>query len=142
MEADANNAAEFAGRWLKLFSDLRQFFGWVAPAAHVISQSSSALGAYNRCCGHGSNLNSSFRLSFKFYRVVSSAVARSTIPERSEVRRLQDLHGLAEIQARKPVGGPAIAEMSRPVTARTALSIFGAACRGRSDFILSRRFQI
>jgi hypothetical protein len=46
-----------------------------------------------------SNLNFLFRLSLKFYRLVSSSVARGAIPERSEaIRRPSDLHGLAEIK--------------------------------------------
>jgi hypothetical protein len=46
-----------------------------------------------------SNLNFLFRLSLKFYRLVSSSVARGSIPERSEAsRRLHGLHGLAEIK--------------------------------------------
>jgi hypothetical protein len=55
-------------------------------------------------CGHPavrrqSNLNFLFRLSLKFYRLVSSSVARGSIPERSEAsRRLHGLHGLAEIK--------------------------------------------
>ncbi len=46
-----------------------------------------------------SNLNFLFRLSLKFYRLVSSSVARGSIPERSEAsRRPHGLHGLAEIK--------------------------------------------
>ena len=46
-----------------------------------------------------SNLNFLFRLSLKFYRLVSSLVARGSIPERSEAsRRPHGLHGLAEIK--------------------------------------------
>ena len=46
-----------------------------------------------------SNLNFLFRLSLKFYRLISSSVARGSIPERSEAsRRLHGLHGLAEIK--------------------------------------------
>ena len=46
-----------------------------------------------------SNLNFLFRLSLKFYRLVSPSVARGSIPERSEAsRRPHGLHGLAEIK--------------------------------------------
>ena len=51
-----------------------------------------------------SNLNFLFRLSLEFYRLVSSSVARGSIPERSEAGpRTGGLHGLAEIKAVEPV---------------------------------------
>jgi hypothetical protein len=47
MEADANKATDFAGRWLKLFFDIHLFFGWVAPATHLISQNTKGVVAHH-----------------------------------------------------------------------------------------------
>ena len=47
----------------------------------------------------GSNLNFLFRLSLNFYRLVSSSVARGSIPnDQRPVRRPLGFHGLAEIK--------------------------------------------
>ena len=79
-----------------------------------------------------SNLNFLFRLSLKFYGLRSLSVARGLIPERSEASRRPCVFKASPKSSDGTGREPAVAEMSRPVTARAALSIGGLPWSGRA----------
>jgi hypothetical protein len=70
-----------------------------------------------------SNLNFLFRLSLKFYRLVSSSVARGRYPNDQRPAEDRAIFTASPKSSDGTGHEPAIAEQSRPVTARTALSI-------------------